>query len=96
LRAAEQSDGTARKLLADAATHLANLTAMVVRRLVPQPPYVPLAMTGSVFRKSADVRQVFYNALQTNFPGIEVRENLVDPVEGALALARRAGVTSTG
>jgi glucosamine kinase len=96
LRAAEQADGTARKLLADAATHLANLTAMVVRRLVAGPPYVPVAMTGSVFRKSADVRQVFYNVLQTNFPGIEVRHSLVDPVEGALALARKAGVTSTG
>ena len=96
LRAAEQSDGTARKLLAGAATHLANLTAMVVRRLAAAPPYVPVAMTGSVFRKSADVRQVFYNALQTNFPDIEVRENLVDPVEGALSLARKAGVTSTG
>jgi len=96
LRAAEQSDPTARKLLADAATRLANLTAMVIRRLAAEPPYAPVAMTGSVFRKSADVRQVFYNSLQTNFPGIEVRPNLVDPVEGALALARKAGATSTG
>lgn len=91
LRAAEQSDPVARKLLADAATRLANLTAMVIRRLAAEPPYAPVAMTGSVFRKSADVRQVFYNALQRNFPGIEIRPNLVDPVEGALALARRAG-----
>jgi hypothetical protein len=53
-------------------------------------------MTGSVFRKSADVRQVFYNTLQTNFPGLEVRSNLVVPVEGALARARKASVTSTG
>jgi glucosamine kinase len=96
LRAAEQGDPTARKLLADAATHLADLAAMIVRRLVAEPPYVPVAMTGSVFRKSADVRQVFYNALQTNFPGIEVRASFVDPVEGALALARKAEVTSTG
>jgi glucosamine kinase len=96
LRAAEQSDATARKLLDDAATHLANLSAMVIRRLAPNPPYAPVAMTGSVFRKSADVRQVFYNALQKYFPGIEVRPDLVDPVEGALALARKAGVTSKG
>lgn len=96
LRAAEQSDATARKLLDDAATHLANLSAIVIRRLAAQPPYVPVAMTGSVFRKSADVRQVFYNALQKSFPGIEVRPDLVDPVEGALALARKASVMSTG
>ena len=94
LRAAEQSDQTARKLLADAATHLANLSARVILRLAPGPPYAPVAMTGSVFRKSAEVRQVFYNALQTNFPGIEVRSNLVDPVDGALALARKAGLMS--
>jgi N-acetylglucosamine kinase-like BadF-type ATPase len=96
LRAAEQSDPTARKLLADAATRLANLTAMVIRRLAPEPAYAPVAMTGSVFRKSRDVRQVFYNSLQTNFSGIEVRSNLVDPVEGALALARKASAASTG
>ena len=96
LRAAEQSDPTAHKLLGDAATHLANLSAMVIRRLAPSPPYAPVAMTGSVFRKSADVRRVFYNALQKNFPGIEVRPHLVEPVEGALALARKASVPSKG
>ena len=96
LRAAEQSDATARKLLADAANHLANLSAMVIRRLAPDPPHAPVAMTGSVFRKSADVRRIFYNALQTNFPGIEIRPNLVDPVEGALALARKGSMTSKG
>jgi glucosamine kinase len=96
LRAAEQADPIARALLADAATHLANLTARVIRRVAAEPPYAPVAMTGSVFRKSADVRQVFYNALQTNFPGIEVRPNLVVPVEGALARARKTSVTRTG
>jgi len=49
---------------------------------------LPVAMTGSVFRQSPYVRQVFYNALQTNFPGIEVRQDLADPVEGALSKAR--------
>jgi glucosamine kinase len=49
---------------------------------------LPIAMTGSVFRQSADVRHVFYNALQTTFPGIEVRQDQVEPVEGALARAR--------
>jgi glucosamine kinase len=96
LRASEQSDPTARNLLTDAATHLANLSAMVIGRVAPQFPYAPVAMTGSVFRKSAVVRQVFYNALQTNFPGIELRPNLIDPVDGALALARKAGADERG
>ena len=49
---------------------------------------LPVAMTGSVFRQSPYVRQVFYNALETSFPGIDVRQDLADPVEGALSRAR--------
>jgi N-acetylglucosamine kinase-like BadF-type ATPase len=94
LRAADEADSTARDLLADAGARLAELAAIVIRRLAPHPPHaalalLPVAMTGSVFRQSPDVRQVFYNALQTSFPGLEVRQDLVVPVEGALARARR-------
>jgi len=49
---------------------------------------LPVAMTGSVFRQSPDVRRVFYNTLQTRLPGIDVRQDIVDPIEGALARAR--------
>jgi len=45
-------------------------------------------MTGSVFRQSLVVRQVFYNTLQTSFPSIDMRQDLANPVEGALARAR--------
>ncbi len=96
LRAADADDPVARALLADAGTLLADLTAMVVHRLLPQPPHAPVAMTGSVFRQSAEVRRVFYNQLHARFPGIEVRGELVEPVEGALALARKAGQTMAG
>jgi N-acetylglucosamine kinase-like BadF-type ATPase len=89
LRAAGQSDSVARSLLTDAAHCLSDLTVAVIRRLAPQPPYVPVAMTGSVFRQSAIVREVFYNTLQGTFPGLDVRPDPVVPVEGALARARR-------
>ncbi|HKM47681.1 MAG TPA: BadF/BadG/BcrA/BcrD ATPase family protein [Terriglobales bacterium] len=96
LRAAEEGDAIARELLADAGAKLANLATAVVRRLTPHASreigpmdLLPVAMTGSVFRQSADVRQVFYNTLQTNFPGIDVHQELADPVEGALARAKR-------
>ena len=91
LRAADEGDSIARELLAEAGTKLAALAAIVIRRLAPDAPEVllPVAMTGSVFRQSPDVRQVFYNTLQASFPGIEVHQNLADPVEGALARARR-------
>ena len=95
LRAADEADAIARDLLANAGAKLANLAAIVVRRLAPLVPLpmlpaamLPIAMTGSVFRQSPYVRQVFYNALQTSFPGIDVRQDLADPVEGALSRAR--------
>jgi glucosamine kinase len=90
LRAAAEGDFSARDLLADAGVKLAALAAIVIRRLAPHAPaaMLPLAMTGSVFRQSPDVRQVFYNTLQTGFPGLDVRQDLIDPVEGALARAR--------
>ena len=90
LRAADEADSTARDLLADAGAKLATLAAIVVRRLAPHAPVAMLnvAMTGSVFRQSPVVRQVFYNTLQTSFPGVDVRHDLADPVEGALARAR--------
>jgi glucosamine kinase len=91
LRAADEADATARGLLAEAGAKLATLAAIVVRRLAPHAPVamLPVAMTGSVFRQSPAVRQVFYNTLQTSFPGLDVRQDLADPVEGALARAKR-------
>ncbi len=89
LKAATERDAVARALLADAGSQLASLTAKVVSRLWPSSPHAPVAMTGSVFRQSSEVRQVFYNCLHARFPGLEVRSDLVEPVDGALALARR-------
>jgi glucosamine kinase len=89
LRAADEGDSVARDLLTDAGAKLASLAAIVVRRLASDSPaMVPVAMTGSVFRQSPDVRQVFYNTLQMSLPGLDVRQDIVDPIEGALARAR--------
>ena len=95
LRAAEEADSIACDLLAEAGAKLANLAAAVVRRLAPPDSgstaaiQLPVAMTGSVFRQSSVVRQIFYNTLQKDFSGIKVRQEVGDPVEGALARARR-------
>ncbi|HWZ83096.1 MAG TPA: BadF/BadG/BcrA/BcrD ATPase family protein [Terriglobales bacterium] len=96
MKAAAERDSMARGLLADAGSQLAGLTAKVVTGLMPNSPHAPVAMTGSVFRQSAEVRQVFYNCLHARFPGIVVRNELVEPVDGALALARRAGKSKAG
>ena len=91
LRAANAGDVIARDLLVEAGAELAKLAGTVLRRLASEGSgsMLPVAMTGSVFRQSADVRQVFYNELQKNFPGIGVGQDLVDPVEGALVRAKR-------
>jgi glucosamine kinase len=100
LRAADEDDSVARSLLTDAGAKLGSLAAIVVHRLAHNSPAatltgsmipvatLPVAMTGSVFRQSPDVRRVFYNTLQTSLPGIDVRQDIVDPIEGALARAR--------
>ncbi|HKB99713.1 MAG TPA: BadF/BadG/BcrA/BcrD ATPase family protein [Terriglobales bacterium] len=97
LRAADEGDPIAGDLLTDAGAKLGSLAATVVRRLAPHAPSaalpgstLPVAMTGSVFRQSPHVRQVFYNTLQTALPGLDVRQEIVDPIEGALARARAA------
>jgi N-acetylglucosamine kinase-like BadF-type ATPase len=103
LRAAHEGDAIATALLAHAATELTEQTAIVVRRLFPHEDgtearlsmqngvdeHARVAMTGSVFRQSSEVRQVFYNQLRAAFPRLEIRSDLVEPVEGALALARK-------
>jgi hypothetical protein len=51
-------------------------------------------MVGGVFRHSSVVRDVFYNEVQKLRPGVSVQSKVVDPVEGALRMARR--IASTG
>jgi N-acetylglucosamine kinase-like BadF-type ATPase len=91
LRAATEGDSVARDLLADAGGRLAALAVIVERRLRPDTAegVLPIAMTGSVFRQSGEVRGVFGAKLLASFPGIVVRQEPVDPVEGAVARARR-------
>jgi glucosamine kinase len=90
LSAADSGDPTARGILAQAGTELATLAKIVVRRLFPDAGAVPVAMSGGVFRNCALVRQVFYNSLRSEFPEIAVNPTVIDPVRGALELARKA------
>ena len=89
---AASSDDLATQVLSSAGRELAQATAIVIRRLFAndQSAPVPVAMTGGVFRHATTVRQVFYNELRTLDPRVEVNPQVVEPVEGALRLARRA------
>jgi N-acetylglucosamine kinase-like BadF-type ATPase len=90
LAAAQAGDSLAREIIMRAGSELAQLAKMVVRRLWPgESAAIGVAMVGGVFRASALVRQIFSNSLRSEYPLLQVRPGVVDPVLGALALARR-------
>jgi glucosamine kinase len=93
---AASSDELAKQVLRNAGKELAEVAAVVICRLFAKDgsAVVPVAMTGGVFRHTAIVREVFYNELRKIDPRVEVNPDAVDPVEGALRMARRAAVNS--
>jgi glucosamine kinase len=89
--AISSEDRIAQDTLKAAGKELAELAATVIERLFPgdeQVP-VPVGITGGVFRHSEVVRETFYNELRRLYPRTEVNLQVVDPVEGALRMARR-------
>ena len=85
-------DDIARRILRDAGRELAGVAEVVILRLFSKNQgVVPVAMTGGVFRHAELVRQVFYNELRRLEARVQVNPEVVDPVEGALRMARRAG-----
>jgi glucosamine kinase len=94
LAAAESGDAAARKVLTQASGELAQLAETVVRRLFPDETssalsVVPMAMAGGVFRHAPMIRELFYNKVRTAYPGVVLNAEVVDPVHGALQMARR-------
>jgi N-acetylglucosamine kinase-like BadF-type ATPase len=90
------ADDLSTQILARAAGELAQLAAMVVRRLFAEAisGSVPVAMIGGVFRHAQLVREIFYNELRRIDARVEINPNVVEPVEGALHLARRYALKS--
>jgi glucosamine kinase len=85
------NDEFARDVLREAGRELARIAEVVIRRLFGKDSVVvPVAMTGGVFRHAELVRQVFYNELRKDDPRVQVKSEVVEPVEGALRMARRA------
>jgi glucosamine kinase len=86
----DEADVLARSVLERAGNELATLARNVIRRLFGAGDRVRVAMAGGVFRQSEMVRQVFYNGVIAEFPQATVEAEIVDAVNGALALARKA------
>jgi glucosamine kinase len=93
--AAESGDPVAHQVLAQAGAELARLGKTVIARIFREGEDVPVAMAGGVFRNAALVRQVFYNELRLTYPRIVASETVVDPVKGALELARKGAMAGT-
>jgi glucosamine kinase len=85
-------DDQSAQILTQAGRELAQLARIVMHRLFPEGVVasVPVAMTGGVFRHAQLVRDIFYNEICQIDPRVDLNRNVVDPVEGALRLARSA------
>jgi N-acetylglucosamine kinase-like BadF-type ATPase len=96
LAAVDGGDTLAQRVLEQAGRELAQLAAIVVRRLFAEHngnlPSALLAMAGGVFRHSPTVREVFRHEVRKLDPRLEVNPQVVEPVAGALQMAR-AGKT---
>jgi len=68
---------------------LATLAKIVIARLFGSAEALPVAVSGGVFHNSALVRQVFTKTAPAAHPQVSLSAGGIDPVQGALALARR-------
>ena len=89
---AASQDPLALQVLSNAGRELAEIAAVVVNRLFPKNETgpVPVAITGGVFRHAMLTREDFYNELRQLDPRVDINPRIVEPVEGALRMARRA------
>lgn len=91
--AAQGGDPVAENVLAHAGRELAGLADIVSRRLFAEngatSTIVPLAVAGGVFRHSQKVRESFCGEIQKTSVPLELSLQIVEPVMGALRMARR-------
>jgi glucosamine kinase len=92
LAAANAGDSAANDVLAQAGSELAGCAIAVIRRLFPEASEIPVAMSGGIFQNAALVREHFYKGLHSEYPNASINETVVEPVRGALELARRSTV----
>jgi glucosamine kinase len=93
LAAADAGDELARQVLRQAGRELAQLASIVARKLFAQDIFhIPLAMAGGVFRYATIVREVFCDAVHRFDPRLDVNRQVVEPVDGALQMARSTDV----
>lgn len=82
----------AQSVLTLAGRELGELAATVIHRLWSERKPVRVALGGGVFAHSPQVRKSFYLAIREVHPTAAVNFQIVEPLTGALWLARRARV----
>lgn len=87
--AAIEGDSVATVILQRAGGELAQLAVVVLDRLWAMHETVDIATVGGVFQHSSIVRRHFALALRRLHPLARIQESVVDPVMGALSLARK-------
>jgi N-acetylglucosamine kinase-like BadF-type ATPase len=88
IQASHEGDCVATDVLSRAGAELAELASAVLIRLWQQDQPVGVAMVGGVFRNSAIVREQFAKSLRSLNACATVEDTVVDPMLGALILAR--------
>jgi N-acetylglucosamine kinase-like BadF-type ATPase len=95
---ADAGDQLAQHVLEQAGTELSQLAGIVARRLFAKQEsssmLIKLAMVGGVFRHSSIVRQHFSDEVFKFDPRVQVIQEIVEPVAGALQMARQAHAKS--
>lgn len=96
LRAERNGDKLAKQILYDAASELARLAEIVVRRLFGKrlPTEIAISVAGGVFQHSEHVRQVFEKEFSKPDRRLPMKGHVVEPVNGALQMARRGSAQS--
>jgi N-acetylglucosamine kinase-like BadF-type ATPase len=89
IKSARAADGVARRILEDASSELALLAATLIRRLGLEDRPVSVVCSGGLLQASAVMRRTLQRHLQSLAPQARVSRLNREPVEGALALARR-------
>lgn len=89
---ATRGHAIAQSILREAGWELAGLAATVIHKLWQERKPVRVALGGGVFANSPQVRKTFYLYLRETHPTAAVNFQIIEPVAGALWLARQSGV----
>jgi glucosamine kinase len=90
VEASNRNDELAQRILMRAGAELAQLAGAVTQQLfVAHSGKIALGIAGGVFRHAAIVRESFCDELGTLDERLEVNCHVIDPIDGALAMARK-------